>query len=277
MLGQEGVVMAVRLWVATTLVVLSSLVMAGTAQAAGRVFYDGFESGNTNLWDQDESRIRCRVVESAADQVAGPFAGSRMVSCNWNGTADWSSSNSYETLKLRFDEYGSYNNELFVRVRLRADRNLDRTTGASAKILRFTNDVWTSDILEVMSNVETGPGLLGGWTQTYWGWDPGDFSARSDSWHKVEYYFNRSTGKFREWHDGILVIDQNGSYGGKMMESLYITSNFSNPHDATNNIYFDEFEVFTDKGSGASGSMSDASVSASSSPAPAPPTGVVVQ
>src|SRR5262245_4628748 len=60
--------MTKNLWhLATTLIVLSLLVSANLTHAAGRVFYDGFEDGTTNAWQQDDFRNKCVVVTSALD------------------------------------------------------------------------------------------------------------------------------------------------------------------------------------------------------------------
>src|SRR5258706_12799771 len=88
--------------------------VASTSVAAGRVFYDGFESGNTNLWEQDDFRNRCQVVTTAADGVVGPFAGSRMLRCNDNGVAAWNDPASFETLMI---SSVNYSQELFIRTR----------------------------------------------------------------------------------------------------------------------------------------------------------------
>lgn len=42
-------------------------------QAATRVFYDGSEAGNTQLWANDGSRNRCTSVGVSSDGVAGPY------------------------------------------------------------------------------------------------------------------------------------------------------------------------------------------------------------
>ena len=101
--------------IAPVMACVATFLLAPSALAAGRVFYDGFESGNTNLWQQDDYRDRCQVTTSAADGKAGPFAGSRMVRCNWNGTVAWNDPAKFQTLHLT----PSYNNEIFYRVRLR--------------------------------------------------------------------------------------------------------------------------------------------------------------
>ncbi|MBL8254903.1 MAG: hypothetical protein JNJ76_15020, partial [Candidatus Competibacter sp.] len=103
---------------------------------------------------------------------------------------------------------------------------------------------------------------------TYWGGATGDNTAISSGWHVVEYYFNRSTGAVKTWHDHVLVVDSNvGQFSGSIGEAgnFYLTSNFSDAHDAENFVYFDEIEIFSDANTGtpATGSMADASIKAS--------------
>lgn len=245
---------------------ICALATAGSALAAGRVFYDGFESGDTNLWSQDDFRNRCQVVSVAADGVTGPFAGSRMVRCNENGAAAWNSPEAIESLVANVP----YTNEFLLRARLRVDRNLEKTGGSPTKIMRFYH--WTGDqstyldlfgvlIGDSISN----QGVAGG-TQltTYWGGL--DSAANSSSWHKVEYYINQSAGTIKVWHDGVLIRNNTGlKFNGVKWTPLYLMSNWSDAHDATNYTYFDDVEIFSDTGNGASGSMSDASISASGS------------
>lgn len=57
-----------------------TLVVPGQPSASmGRVFYDNFESGNTNLWEKDDFRNKCTVVAAADDAVLGPYAGTQLV------------------------------------------------------------------------------------------------------------------------------------------------------------------------------------------------------
>lgn len=250
-------------------IVLSFALLIGahhSAFAAGRVFYDGFESGNTNLWSADSTRNRCQVVSSASDGIAGAYAGKNMARCNWNGAVDWSNAAAYESLVASIP----YTNEFLLRLRLRPDQNLEKTGGSPTKIMRFFN--WTGsqstylDMYGVLlgSSIKN-EGVAGGaQLATYWGGK--DNAANPASWHKVEYYVNQSTGTIKVWHDGILVRNDSGlKFNGVKWTPLYLTSNWSDSHDATNYLYFDEVEIFSDAGTGAGGSLADASASASGS------------
>ena len=249
-----------------------SLSLPGTALAAGRVFYDSFESGNTNQWAQDEYRNRCQVVTSASDGGASPV-GTRMLRCGDDGTKAWNDAAAYESLALNSI---SYTNELFIRTKVRRDSNLQITSSSPKKIMRIFN--WTgnqntyNDLYESFYSGSGGlvnTGIAGGsQLATYWGSKSGDSTASSSGWHEIEYYISTS-GVVKVWHDGVLVQTFTGQKtGNSKWLPFTITSNWSDSHDATNYIYFDEFEVFTDTGVGATGSMSDGTVSASGSPVP---------
>ena len=259
------------------LVLLCAIVTASASHAATRVFYDGSESGNANLWNQVDLRDKCVSVTSSADGVAGPYSGSRMFRCNSNGTANWSATNSYETMAI---PPFSMNNEVLYRVRVRLDQNFDRTSGSPKKIFRIFGS------LEHVQNFEStfagNSGFVWGTyvnniqSPNYWGWANGDTTMNSSSWHTLEYYYNKTTGNVKVWHDHVLVFEQTfGPITGSVGEDgiVHLTSNFSDDHDATNYIYFDDIEVFTDSANGtpATGSMADASISSSAGSTLSPP------
>lgn len=267
-----------------TVVLLSPVALWDVSHAASRVFYDDFEDGTTNKWSQDSYRNRCTVTTSAADGLKGAFAGSRMARCNWNGTVAWNSSAKYESLMINSVPYS---NEIFYRFKVRLDNNVNRTDGSSLKLLRiYYWDGNQATYRDIFATAFPGPSMNNrgnaGNTAltTYWGGAAGDNTGLSNSWHTVEYYFNHATGKIKVWHDKVLIRDNNVSMGGQKWLPFYLTSNFEDAHDATNYIYFDNIEIYSDAGTGASGSMSDASIggSGSSTATPPPaPTNVRVQ
>jgi hypothetical protein len=287
MLAQQRVTKRVLPLVVTT-VMLSPIVLGSLAYAAGRVFFDDFEDGTTNEWGKDDFRNKCTVVTSATDRIAGPYAGSRMLRCNWNGGVAWNNPASYETLALNTI---SYSNELFFRIRLRLDENFDRPgyNAVPGKILRiYTTSPSYNDMIEVVyGNGSLSSQCVAGGTscQTYWGRSD-DNTANSSSWHTVEWYFNISSGSIKVWHDGILVRNNSGlSFKNTKWYPFYIGSNYSSPHDAVNHAYFDNIEIYSDNGSGATGAMSDATIKVSGSQPPPdaslsppnPPQNLVIQ
>lgn len=235
------------------------------SQAAGRVFFDDSEAGNTNLWNQDASRPKCTSVTTAADGLQGPFAGSWMIRCLDNG-----SSGVWETLA---SPSFSMTNEVLYRYRVRADSNHDSTSGSTHKIGRvfyFTGDTATYvDVFGMFATVGSGNGMyndmiLDGNRQggsLYWGDASGDDTANPANWHTIMYYMNKATGVGKVWHDGILVRNHSSepNINGEVGETgdFYITSNWEDAHDATNYVYFDNVEIFTDAGTGGVGLMSD--------------------
>lgn len=245
-------------------VLIGVLLVPTISNAAGRVFFDGSEAGNTNLWNQDGSRPKCTSVTTAADGLQGPYAGSRMIRCADNG-----STGVWETLA---SPTFSMTNEVLYRYRLRPDSNHDSTSGSTHKIGRifyWTGDTNTFvDVFSMFAAVGSGNGMYndmiidgnrqGG--SLYWGDAVGDDTANPADWHTIMYYINKSTGVSKVWHDGILVRNHTaGAVAGEVGENgdFYITSNWEDSHDATNYVYFDDVEIFTDAGTGGTGTMSD--------------------
>jgi hypothetical protein len=94
--------------------------LGGSNPGIGRVFHDDLEDGTTIAWSQESGRDRCSVVESASDEVTGPYAGARMARCNWNGLIEWNDPASYETMTIA----PPYDKKLLYRTRFRIDENL---------------------------------------------------------------------------------------------------------------------------------------------------------
>ncbi|MCB9655292.1 MAG: hypothetical protein H6729_14315 [Deltaproteobacteria bacterium] len=99
---------------------------------------------------------------------------------------------------------------------------------------------------------------------SYWGSARGDNTASSSKWGTVAVYYNATTRRLKEWHDGVLIRDETTGTLGRWYP-LYLTSNYEQvpANDPANYVYFDEVEIFSDATSGeaATGSMSDATIS----------------
>ena len=246
---------------------------APTGGAYTRVFYDGSEAGNTNLWQQDGFRNRCQSVTSSADSLAGPYAGSRMIRCNWDGVVAWNDPAGFETLVVNSV---SYANEIFYRAKLRIDQNVEKTNGSPLKMLRIFywdgNQSTYRDMLEVAqfgsSLSNRGDGIIV--ATTYWGGAAGDNTGSSVGWHEVEYYINHTTGSIKVWHDGVLIRNDIANLGSQKWLPFYLSSNWSDAHDAVNYVYFDDFEIYTDSTSGtaASGSLANGDITTGTTPPP---------
>jgi hypothetical protein len=185
-----------------------------------------------------------------------------MARCNWNGNVAWNDPAKFETLVTRTD---NYDDEMLIRVRVRLDFNHN----VEAKFLRMFYDeggVYRDLYASTGpggSGLDSGAAMTGMSLPTYWGGASGD-TTRTDRtvWHTIEYYFRQSTGTIKVWHDGILIRNDTGySFQGVKWSPLYIVSNAGDPFDATNYIYYDEIEVYSDRGTGATGSMADGTVS----------------
>ena len=253
-------------YVSVALIALSTLSFVNSCYAAGQVFYDGFENGTTTNWLQDDFRNRCTVVSSAVDRVAGPYAGSRMLSCNHDATRSSMDAAAYETLKLTTDNL--YSDELFIRLRVRKDQDMN----LPKKILRFyeTPGSLYHDLFEVAGHPQEAFNNAGNVTSTafptYWGGAAGDHTNNPSAWHKIEYYIRQSTGSVKIWHDGILVRNDNGfNFDNLKWSPFYLTSNGDTTGDASNHLYFDDFEIYSDLGTGGIGKMSDASITSGDS------------
>ena len=245
---------------------LLMLLLVTDADAAGRVFYDGSEAGNTNLWLQDDTHPLCTSVTASVDGVQGPYAGSRMIRCNDAPGL----SGGYESLKTPTFTMG---NEIFYRARVRRDANHQQTGGSPKKFLRIFS--WHGNFAEyvdVFEIIGTENGfrndlLVDGVRANdslYWGDGSGDTTNSSANWHLVEYYCNRSTGACKVWHDDVLRHSYTfaSPIVGGLGESqeFFITSNWSDSYTGNNYLYFDDIEIYTDTGTGGTGLMSDGTI-----------------
>ncbi len=245
---------------------------ASAAQADGRVFSDGWDAGNTSLWSQDGARNRCQAVTSAADGGVGPHTGSYMLRCNWNGTLAWDAAARYETLVQ-----GSYsmNTEILFRFWLRPDNNAkDYTGGGGPKIMRFGTAGSYFSGQFITTPYYNGGTLTGAMYNsvgsqigaTLWGTTP---TLSNGQWHKVEIYIRQGTsdGIARLWLDDALQWQATGANTIDTSDwgTFWISSNWSGAagccdHDSTNYLYWDDFEVYSDTGTGGTGLMSDGTI-----------------
>lgn len=260
-----------------TLAAAILLVGSNDLHAQGRVFYDNFEANQTNQWSYEYSK--CTTATTAADG-GSPRSGTFMAKCNWNGVAAWNSNDNRSSLLL---PSWRYTNEFFLRVWVRHDANVDNVDGS--KLLRMSGAYPEHSMYlaarpgpEMFAYWEgVGDGVRGPLTYNGGMWDR--------RWHKIEIYHKNNTigktdGILRLWNDGVLRIDYRGktrSSKGIPWDSLTLMSNWSsNPgweHDALNNVYWDDIEIYSDLGTGATGSMASATISASPQLSlPAPPT-----
>lgn len=270
------------------LAVVILLTLAFDAHAASRIFYDGSEAGNTDLWPLRDpvtggNRDKCTSVTVAEDGGSGPYAGSRMIRCRYSGFGD--SPSAYETLRLNTSNYTS---ELFIRTRFRRSATWDlrgtlNVNDISQKILRFFQTGPYHDLFEVTGHSDAGAPSSNNanagnqndseFMPTYWAGDhPSDLTNQSTGWHEIEYYINQSTGTVKVWHDGALIRNNTGmNFAGSKWVDFYITSNGETPVFAEYT-YYDEFEVYSDVGSASiTGTMANGDIALSGGGDTTPP------
>lgn len=246
----------------TSLILLAQLLFSIPSSAASRVFYDTFDGGINSRWTNDDFHNRCQSWASASDG-GSPHNGSGMLACNWNGTVDYTDGRAFEALYL---PSFSYSNEIFMRAWIRWDHD---TAGAKAGPKIFRMGVWPSDTYCAAYFDSGGASCFENGDKIVW-WGQG--SNLNTSWHKFEFYLRAGTsGQMKIWIDDQLqfsgtgdAVPAGGSWGAFNMSSNYSGGAGCCDHDATNHIYWDEFEIYSDVGTGATGSMSDGTISASS-------------
>lgn len=265
------------------LVLVMGLIVTVPGFAAGRVFYDGFDS-NTNQWLQDDYRNRCTVAQTALDGGPGPKGGAGMARCNWNGTLAWNAPDRYLTLR---SPAWNYQREFLIRFWVRADQDATDHPANGPKVYRLGSN--SPDSSYSGMNFRTGDenaafyGTSGQIGSTYWGRSPS-----ITSWHKYEIYVRQGTsdGIVKIWRDDTEVKSITGANTSQSSGSwtpFYISSNWSGAsgccdHDANNHLYWDEFEIYSDSGTGATGSLSDGSITATGGVvSPEPPLDVTVE
>ena len=260
---------------------LSAMLMLGAqTQAAGRVFFEDFEAGSVSQFQQDNSRKMCTAVTQSVDSVA-PQGGTHMMECNWNGVVTWDDPAAQSTVVINSF---SYTTEFMIRYWVRYATDVDKVGGN--KLFKFSNNGGTDFILNGSPDALPGqmvsyfPLLAGQQGPTFWG----DGQAFADyKWHRVEIYVKHnssgaSDGIFKVWEDGKpkqQMSNVKTVLPGEKWYPVYFMSNWSNnpgwEHDANNHTYWDNIEVFSDTGTGGSGSMADGSMTATGSSTTPPP------
>jgi hypothetical protein len=258
-----------------SLLVLLVLCWSVSAQAATRVFFDGFEDGTTNAWTQDDYRLKCDVVSSALDGGAGPTSGTKMTRCNWDGTVAW---NDPLATKTMYKAGFPYTSDIFLRAMIRYDNDADAKQGS--KLMRVGNEGASFQDCQLELSP---PQVFMYWQSsgaqvppTYWGG-----AQCRPGWKKWEIYIHQaaSGGIIRVWIDDVQIYDTSGNTiqtGG--WNKWNMLSNWSNnpgwEHDANNHVYWDDVEIFSDATSGTAttGSMSAGTIAAVTGPDTTPPT-----
>ena len=252
-----------------TALLLVLVALPHPSSAAGRVFFEDFESYSvgtlpTTQWQQDLPHNLPQVVTSSLDGIAGPHSGTKMMRANWT-------SSDYESAKLTS---WSYNTEFLIRLWVRYDSDVDHVQGN--KVFRLDNFATESFYFD--GQMESPPKcvmfsfweVVAGKTITGPPWENFNGGPLGDTqWHKIEIYVKhnqvgQTDGILRVWNDGQIVHDitniQSVANGAKWFP-MFLMSNWSNfAHDNNNHVYWDDIEIFSDTGTGSTGLMSDASI-----------------
>jgi hypothetical protein len=245
-------------YLAIALILLSPMVLMDVSQAAGRVFHDDFESYGIGTlpqaaWVAEPGRSMSDVMGTATDGGA-PHGGVRQACARFVGTTFDTFTKSFTTL---------YSDEFLIRVWIRFDNNFDNAPpGASGvHLLRFF-EVGGYDWLHAMVDptwytvaYQLNGSLIG---------NTGSLVLPGHTWHKHEMYFKKSTGVMKDWQDGVLKKSESGiAFGSFRWNVLFMMSNWGSGGagpDASNDTYFDDFEFYSDLGTGGTGLMSDATI-----------------
>ena len=250
---------------------LCALVMLGVgllgssgALAAGRVFFDGFEDGTTNQWSQIGTREKCTIVTTALDGGSAAHSGTRSARCNMNGAVDFSDNASFSIMQKSVPEASEY----LYRLWSRADSDVDvqdgskllRLQGEGCSEINYTFEDGANPGASFYTARECNTAELSFGRDTTGGWP-------KTAWRKWEIYIkdHATQGVVRFWVNGVMqreAVNVNTSSASWSWGWFATLSNWSsNPgweHDANNHIYIDDWEVFTNLGTGMTGNLSDA-------------------
>lgn len=237
-----------------------------------RMMQDTSESGTHNsIWrtSGDPLYPRCEIVTSSRDGQP-VITGTYQQRCNWNGVDAGAPFGHSHTEQWFAEGDFAWTNEYLVRFRWRNDDNVDHNIGS--KMLRPSypsGGAWVVSCEYENGNTANWVWFEGLISVAYF--SPGNSQGNptvvcgDHIEHDLAYYVYKhaSAGIIKFWHDGDLKRTWTGDTSNIEL-SLYVVSNWSlNPgwdHDDLNNVYVDDWEVYTDATSGgtpASGNLSD--------------------
>jgi len=267
------------------ILVLVGLFLVTSAQAAsaeGRVFYDGFESGvHDPVWVDgysDGPGIIPAAGNKGHDGTLLPKAGQRQMEC-WYGTANqdlWYCKNiPISTM---------YTNEIFIRTWMRLDQDVQHNQGSMAHLLRWVGSPGSQIAMNMVSDGSGGSVSFQAdnmWQNTWPSNSPcylGFFTGIGDrQWHKHEQYLNNATHVYKLWQDDVLICTLSIPQINVHFPAFTPLNNWGSPKPTDNNthFYFDEIEVYSDLGTGGSGSMLNGDITQGGSSDTTPPSSPV--
>jgi hypothetical protein len=274
-------------YLAIALLLLSPMAITDVSYAAGRVFYEGWETGNSDGFAADAGG-KCPIVSVPVDGGAGPKAGTKMLQCNWDGSGGGDF-----FLALQLNGW-SFNTDFFIRYWFRTAS--DMGGGEGPKVMRMGSDQGNGFHAGSFLACHTAPGSTytgGFYTNVGWfiGSLPGGGHCQGPNWHQVEIFVHMaaSGGVITLWVDDVMLVTATGdtrSENGEKWNRFNVSSNWSGAagccdHDSSNHTYWDEFEIYSDTGTGATGSMAAGTItqggSGGDTTPPAAPTNLRIQ
>jgi hypothetical protein len=241
----------------------------------GRVFHDDFESGNADKWQMEYEKA---VIVQTAKDGGSPHSGSHMAEGNWNGLPG------QETRSGLYLPSWEYTNEFLVRFWLRYDQDVDKVGGN--KVVRIAG-TYPNHSFYCAAAMEKPNGVLFAYWESiggvagpilYDGPPAGDCQ-----WHRYDVYTKHHSpgqedGIVRLFLDGQVVLEgvniKSYAEGFKWGEFVFMSNWSSNPgweHDGENHAYLDDVEIFSDAGTGGTGSMADGTAQAGADVITEPP------
>lgn len=236
------------------------LLVSLDAHAAGRVFYDGFESGSFDPgWSSgwaDGDGIIPASGNKGHDNTVLPEAGNRQMECWYENPAG----NTWFCNYIAIDTL--YTDEIFVRLWMRLDQDVQANQGSMAHILRFyaggglITDVLVEMLGDNSGNVANTQLIADAvWNSNrpsnspqFYSYNPG---IGDNAWHKYEMYLNNATHVYKLWQDDVLKMSLSDAMINYHFGNFIPLHNWGSPKptDLNTHFYFDEVEVYSDLGS----------------------------
>lgn len=267
--------------VTLALVALFLVTSVQATSAAGRVFYDGFESGSFSSGWADGYADGPGIIPAADnkghDNLLPPVVGQRQMECWYIMPNNW---------YCKYIPISSlYANEIFVRVWVRLDQDVQTDQGSMGHLIRFYGE-GSGGATQVVTSLLGGAGKVVFQTDAVWNsvWPAGSpismplLPGLGDRrWHKYEQYINNTTHTYKIWQDDVLMGSLSNPNINVHFPAFLPLHNWGSPKPTDNNthVYFDEVEVFSDLGTGGSGSMANGDITQGGSSNIAPPASPV--
>lgn len=231
--------MGIKQWIITCVLIFG---LATDISAQGRVFYEPGDGSSQATTD-------CRVTTTSRDGVA--HRNGSALECGWDGTLDWTNPLKTRELELTVPVKA----ELLADAWFRVDANVDARAGS--KLMRLSFGGGKADVIVACQFEQAEPTLFMSVNGQYSFWGNTAASRCRTGWNRIKVYV--STSLIRLWLNGALLREWTGVFviDGMVGFMSNWSSNDGWTHDALNHVYWDEQQIFSDAGTGGSGSMRD--------------------